>query len=53
MLSVETDLPYPDQISDIPIEKECQWLANAVLDDETGQILEYRHLIQIEKYKDK
>ena len=37
----------------IPIELQAQWLANAVIDDTTGAMLEYRHLIQRPEYKDK
>ena len=30
----------------IPIELQAQWMANAVIDDTTEAMLEYRHLIQ-------
>jgi len=34
-----------------PLQFLCD-LANAVLDDDTGDLLEYRHLIKHPKYKD-
>ena len=37
----------------IPIELQAQWLANAVIDDTNGAVLEYRHLIQRPEYKGK
>ena len=35
----------------IPLEKEMQWLANSVVCEKTGNLLEYRHLINDPKYK--
>ena len=37
----------------IPIELQAQWMANAVIDDTTGDMLEYRHLIKRPEYRDK
>ena len=35
----------------IPMELQAQWLENSVVEDTTGELLEYRHLIRHDKYK--
>ena len=42
-----------DPTKSIPIKLKAQWLSNAVIDDTTGAMLEYRHLIKRPEYKDK
>jgi hypothetical protein len=34
-----------------PLQFLCNW-ASSILDDETGNLLEYRHLLKNPKYKD-
>jgi hypothetical protein len=55
ILSVQHNLQPSDNITKrhAPIELESQWYANSVVDDDTGQTLEYRHLIGQDKYKNK
>ena len=34
------------------MELKAQWMANLIVEDTTGEMLEYRHLIKQENYKD-